>query len=584
MIELHWNEAVYAEETAALRMLQIDGGTLVIGSDFSSASRTVSRIVEARRSGELVALYPMLADPLETAVEQVCGAIGAQTDPGAKFTQLLALRDNRLRVNERALSEAAQYDARTLAAAILAVKLADVLLFFTAAEKERWSTMLGRPVRRYAYLPVPSVHPACTAQNGIAVYAPHCSQARLAFVALALAERRMPANVVCAENSAAALNAGTVIVPSWWRPARAASLARAGYRVVTPSAGAPDDRCACTTYPALDAFALPAAVDAAQSGGCAPRFDVTADWTLHAIRAARCAIDRGPRVSVIVRTYDRPQLLARALRSIVAQTYADVEIVVVNNGGEEVHSIVEEACKPRPFRYRRLPQRMHISAASNAGARAASGTYIAYLDDDDLLYPDHLSRAVEALERSGADLAYTNCVAEYARMNGADKHVLGFQIFRDAEFVAMDLYVDNVAPIHSIVHRRELFDRAGYFDEDLPVTDDWEMWLRAARGARFIHVDRVTCEYSWRHDPAKGNMTLTHQRHFAESYEKITSRYAGDLTCFPNVTALQAQVKAAQKQRAEQLLQLGPRLPELTISAMAQNAVAAEPPPNDPFA
>ncbi len=92
--------------------------------------------------------------------------------------------------------------------------------------------------------------------------------------------------------------------------------------------------------------------------------------------------------------------------------------------------------------------------------------------------------------------------------------------------------------------------------KSLAVTDDWEMWLRASRGARFVHVDRVTCEYSWRVDPAKGNMTLTHQRQFAESYEKITSRYAADVREFPNITAQQAQVKAAQQQRAKQLAEL----------------------------
>ncbi len=201
-----------------------------------------------------------------------------------------------------------------------------------------------------------------------------------------------------------------------------------------------------------------------------------------------------------------------------------------------------------------------------------------------MLYPDHFARAVRVLEDARADIVYTNCIAEYAQVSGDRKQLLGFQMFRDSEFVAKDLYLDNIAPIHSIVHRRDLFERFGYFDESLPVTDDWEMWLRASREARFAHVDRVTCEYSWRFDPARGNMTLTHQRQFADSYEYITSRYGADVASIPNIAAQQTQVKAAQRQRAAQLEELGPRMAELTIAAMAANALPLHTAPADPFA
>jgi hypothetical protein len=583
MLELHWDEAVYAEETASLRALSADGGVFFIGSDFSDPARTVSALIEARRNGVTAALYPLLADPLERVVEQVAAAVASQNDAAARHTQLLALRDNRLNVNQKPLGEAAQYDAATLRAATLAAKLADVLLFFTAAEKERWSALLGKPVRRFAYLPVVPFQQPPQRDAGVVVYAPGASQSQLALVAIALADRRIPASVVCTDNPGAKIDGATVIVPSWWRPGRVAAFAAAGYRVAAPSAGAPDDRCVCATYRPTDALALTAAVDAAQAVG-GLRFDVAPADVSAAIGRMRVPRGNGPRVSVVVRTFDRPVLLARALRSIAAQTYGDVEIVVVNNGGADVRDVVEANCGGRPVQYERLPERKHISAASNAGARAATGTYIAYLDDDDLLYPDHVARAVDALERTASDLAYTNCVAEYARMDGGVKHLLGFQIFRDAEFVPKDLYVDNFAPIHSIVHRRDLFERFGYFDEELAVTDDWEMWLRASRGARFVHVDRVTCEYSWRLDPSKGNMTLTHQRHFAASYEKITQRYAADVAGIAEITAMQDRVKAAQQQRAQQVTQFGDRLPELTIASMAQQAVAAVPAPRDPFA
>ncbi len=418
--------------------------------------------------------------------------------------------------------------------------------------------------------------------GGVAVYAPGSGESQLALIALALQERRVRAEIVREHRPDIA--AATLVVPDWWRPARVLALARAGYQVVAPEHGRPDERCSCAIYAPADAFSFGAALDAAQSSTPALRFDPDAAATVESIRAAAPLRSEGPRVSIVVRTFDRPVLLGRALRSIVAQTYVNLEIVVVNNGGPDVEDLVRAACANRPYRYLALPQRSHISVASNAGARAAGGVYIGYLDDDDLLYPDHVAHAVDALENSGADLAYTNCLAEYAQIEDGRKRILGFQIFRDSEFVAKELYMDNFAPIHSIVHRREIFERFGYFDESLPVTDDWEMWLRASRGSRFVHVSHVTCEYSWRFDPDRGNMTLTHQRQFAESYETITSRYHADVAEIPAITQQQAQVKSVQQQRAAQLAQLGPRIAELTIASMAQSAVAADPQPIDPFA
>jgi hypothetical protein len=162
--------------------------------------------------------------------------------------------------------------------------------------------------------------------------------------------------------------------------------------------------------------------------------------------------------------------------------------------------------------------------------------------------------------------------------------LLGFQIFLDKEFVAKELYMLNVAPIHSIVHRRDVFERFGYFDDSLPVTDDWEYWLRlVSNGCRFVHIDRATCEYSWRHDPQRGNMTLSRALDFAESYATITTRYASDLEPYPHLLLQQAQILAGQRQRADQLAQIGERGAEISLSAMAQNAVRSNV-PEDPFA
>jgi glycosyltransferase involved in cell wall biosynthesis len=198
-----------------------------------------------------------------------------------------------------------------------------------------------------------------------------------------------------------------------------------------------------------------------------------------------------------------------------------------------------------------MPERKHISAASNVGARAAGGQYIGYLDDDDLLYADHCARTVEVLDRTAADVVFTLCVGEYAQMQDDKKNVLGYQIYIDREFSLDDLYVLNVSPIHSMVHRRDVFDRFGYFDEELPVTDDWEFWLRiASQGGKFLRIDRATCEYSWRYDAARGNMTVEHQWDFVHAYRRIIERYAPRVNGRASITSTQANVLAQQERRA----------------------------------
>jgi glycosyltransferase involved in cell wall biosynthesis len=282
------------------------------------------------------------------------------------------------------------------------------------------------------------------------------------------------------------------------------------------------------------------------------RINATATGAMQAIDHEAARFIDGPRVSIIVRTYDRPALLARAIASIADQSYKNVEIVVVNNGGDDVRAIVESAAAGRPFRYEVMPERKHISAASNVGARAATGEFVGYLDDDDLLYGDHCARTADVLTRTGAELVFTVCVGEYAKMHGDEKHVLGYQIYLDRQYHPDDIYVSNMSPIHSIVHQRAIFERIGYFDETLPVTDDWELWLRlASSGARFVRIERATCEYSWRYDPTRGNMTVDHQMDFVRAFDSITDRYAKDVANRPSIRASQANARAGQAQRAQ---------------------------------
>lgn len=578
-VRLFWDERRYREESDALKALErmLPPGTLVLGIDLASPAEATAALISAKRAGTLTAVYPVATDPMEDLVAQISRVIGEHPVHEQRYVQMHALRDDRLMVNDKPPSQNVSVPQVVRNAATLVLKTADVVLTASSMELRRWSDLIGKPLRRFAYVPLPNAQNAGALPDGLTVYAPGTPRAMLRFVELALQDRRLDAAWITAENANARPATRTVIAPEWWRPMQASALACQGHVVVSPAHGA-DERVFTIPYRPLDIGGLAAGVEAALT---ASNPYVRSAGSIEAVRdaleAAKPPALDGPLVSVIVRTFNRPALLARSLASIKRQTYRNVEAVVVNNGGDDVGETVARVCADFPHQYISHPGRDHISVAANVGVRSARGAYIAYLDDDDLLYPDHLARAVAALERTGADLAFSDSVAEYAEIDGDAKTLLGFQIFLDREFDRDEVFAQNFAPIHSIVHRKTIFERFGYFDESLPVTDDWEMWLRASQGSRFVHVDRATVEYSWRFDPARGNMTLTHQQHFVDAYRRITERYADRVADRVLLPQLQERALAQQQYRVTMLQQHPEQLREIMLGPQLANAVPVGP-------
>jgi glycosyltransferase involved in cell wall biosynthesis len=570
-----FDQARYADEASALAMLEAPDGGKVLGVDLTAPAHGLAALIAARRRGYTTAVYPLLPDPLERLVAQVGQSIASQQDLEQRSQHIAAFATGQLVVNGRKLSEAAPYEQKHLDAAVLALRLADLVLLGAPGERDRWSSLLGRPLRRFSLLPTPHIEAVdVPRESGVTLYAPLTDRALLAHYILLLRNERIEPEIICAGSGQRTIRTRVVVAPEW-RPMQARLLAAAGYRVVAPNTKRVDE---CDSrifgFVPTNYLSFASAVQAAcvsSEGG--ERTRSSAATVKAAIEAEKPAAPDGPCVSVIIRTHDRPVLLKRAIASVAAQTYNNVEIVVVNNGGPDVHEIVKDASAGRAYRYEVLPESKPVGVAANTGARAATGEYIGYLDDDDILYADHCARTVEALQRSEADVVFTVCLAEYANMRGDEKSVLGYQIYIDREFNLDDLYILNVAPIHSMVHRRSVFERFGFFDDHLTVTEDWEFWLRvASRGGRFFRVDRVTCEYSWRNDPERGNSTIERQWDFVAAYKRIIERYAGDLVNRPSIIAAQANVLAQQEHRAREAADPAKRA-EIVIASMSTNLV-----------
>jgi len=204
----------------------------------------------------------------------------------------------------------------------------------------------------------------------------------------------------------------------------------------------------------------------------------------------------GPVVSVLVPTFNRPLYLAQAIASIVRQRYRDLQIIVINDGGRDVTDVVESFNDPRIVFINRRQNRGKPFSLNEAISHAR-GKYIAYLDDDDVYYPHHIETLVDALEnRTDCGVAYTDLYKVYCNVTpDGDRIVLSkvVEVSRDFDRFLM-LYFNHVLHV-SCLHRRDLLDRTGPYNEALNVLIDWDMTRRLAFFSDFCHIHQITGEY-----------------------------------------------------------------------------------------
>jgi glycosyltransferase involved in cell wall biosynthesis len=188
-----------------------------------------------------------------------------------------------------------------------------------------------------------------------------------------------------------------------------------------------------------------------------------------------------PRVSVIIPTYNRPKLLQEAIESALAQTYPNVEIIVVDDGSTDNTAEIAAQYGGKVTYIKQANQ--DVAAARNTGGRAASGEYLTFLDDDDLIMPTKIARQVQVL-LSRPEVGLVHCRFYYANEEGEPVYQVGQ--LPEGDILPRLLRNNFVWVGAPLIHRRCL-DQVGWFDEQIPaITADWDMWLRIAQaGYRF---------------------------------------------------------------------------------------------------
>jgi glycosyltransferase involved in cell wall biosynthesis len=202
-----------------------------------------------------------------------------------------------------------------------------------------------------------------------------------------------------------------------------------------------------------------------------------------------------PRVSVVIPTRNRAPLLREAIVSVLAQTFQDFEIIIIDDASEDDTRSVIAGLSDVRIRYFRHAKNRGEAASRNAGVGHAGGEYIAFLDDDDTWLAEKLAMQVDLLDRSSRRVGgvYTGC----DRINIETGATISTVPADKRGNIYGELRAQNwVGSPSAVMVRRECFDKVGLFDEQIKFGVDYDMWIRISRFYDFEIVNLPLVRYA----------------------------------------------------------------------------------------
>lgn len=203
---------------------------------------------------------------------------------------------------------------------------------------------------------------------------------------------------------------------------------------------------------------------------------------------------KNPMVSVIIPTYNRANLIERAIRSVQCQTYEDFEIIVVDDGSTDGTKEVVQGIDDERIKYIKSPVNRGQANARNIGIRRAKGKYIAFQDSDDVWLSEKLEKQVKVLEQADETVGMVYTMFQY--QNGQENDArpyppkeLSLDIKRG--FIFPHLFAGNLVGMPTVLIRREIIDKVGMFDTKFSCLEDYEWVLRIAKRYQVEIVEEV---------------------------------------------------------------------------------------------
>lgn len=228
-----------------------------------------------------------------------------------------------------------------------------------------------------------------------------------------------------------------------------------------------------------------------------------------------------PKVSVVIPTYNRLQMVKEAVESVLAQDFEDFELIVVDDGSTDgtAEAIREYGGRVRLIEH---PHNRGVSAARNTGILHSRGKYIAFLDSDDLWVKGKLKIQVNFLDENPQyPLCYTDeiWIRKGKRVNPMKKHSkYSGWIFEKC------LPLCIISP-SSAMMRKTLFQKVGLFDEALPVCEDYDFWLRVSVRFPIFFINKKLIIKRGGHPDQLSQRSWGNDRYRVIALEKLLSEF-----------------------------------------------------------
>jgi glycosyltransferase involved in cell wall biosynthesis len=200
-----------------------------------------------------------------------------------------------------------------------------------------------------------------------------------------------------------------------------------------------------------------------------------------------------PKVSVIIPTYQRAHLVSQAIESVLAQTYSDYEIIVVNNGSTDNTTEVLSQFGNK-IRVIHIQENKGSSFARNLGMNASNGRYLAFLDDDDLWLPNKLEKQIPYLDsHSNIGLIYSNVF--FFDEKGLETQSFAQKLNIHTFEQSWSMFIRFPIPFVTAVMRRECLNEVGGFDQTTLPCDDYDLCMRIVEKYPVYFLNEVLAYY-----------------------------------------------------------------------------------------
>ncbi len=204
------------------------------------------------------------------------------------------------------------------------------------------------------------------------------------------------------------------------------------------------------------------------------------------------------KVSIIVRTCQRPKVLRETLISLRNQTYSNFEIVVVEDGKQAALDMIKQEFSDLNIRYYATGERKGRSFVGNLGLEKSEGDFCNFLDDDDLFFADHIETLVSGIENEKELVVYSYAVETSVIVESVDPYQYRIVSYNNRYRQPFDralLCHHNYIPIECVLFSRSLYEKYGGFDTELEYLEDWDLWLKYSQGTGFKCIPKTTSLY-----------------------------------------------------------------------------------------